>query len=100
MDVKCPSSGMSGMMLWTNMDILRSTDEVKFVLADRADYEYARDVIRRYGLVERCSVILSSVAGRSLADVARWILEDRLDVRLGVQLHKIIWPDGEEGIDR
>ena len=98
MDVKCPSSGMSKMMLWSNMQELRATDEVKFVIADRHDYEYARDVIARCNLTGRCEIILSPLDARAPAQLAKWILEDRLDVRLGLQLHKIIWPDGEEGL--
>ncbi len=101
LDVKCPGSGMAERMCWPNLDRLRPGDEVKFVLTDREDYQYARDVIERYRLTERAEVILSPVGGVAGAEpealdpavLARWILADRLPVRLGVQLHKLAWPD-------
>ncbi|MHC4716718.1 MAG: 7-carboxy-7-deazaguanine synthase QueE, partial [Planctomycetota bacterium] len=69
------------------------------VLADRADYDYARGVIAEHDLVGRCEVILSPVAGRlAPGKLAEWILADGLDVRLGLQLHKIIWPDRDRGV--
>ncbi len=98
LDVKCPSSGMAGRNLWDNLDRLRSFDEVKFVLADREDYDYARKVIADRSLIGRCAVLLSPAGG--LLDPSRlagWILEDRLEARLGLQLHKILWPGEERG---
>jgi 7-carboxy-7-deazaguanine synthase len=97
-DVKCPSSGVTQKMLWENLRVLRPRDEVKIVLADRADYDFAKDVIARYDLTRCCTVLLGAVAGSlSLADLAAWILADRLAVRLNVQLHKMIWPAEERG---
>jgi 7-carboxy-7-deazaguanine synthase len=99
MDVKCPSSGQSQRMHWANMDLLTPRDEVKFVLAGREDFDFARDIVRKYGLVSRCVVIFSPVFGRlELPALAQWILDEGMDVRLGLQLHKIIWPDRDRGV--
>jgi len=99
MDLKCPGSGESERNDWANLDRLRDGDEVKFVIADRQDYEWARDVVTQHQLAGRFPVLLSpvweSVPPRELAE---WILEDRLDVRLQLQLHKILWPGIERGI--
>ena len=97
-DFKCPSSGEAAANRWANVRHLRAGDEVKFVLADRADYEFAHAMIVEHDLRERCPVLLSPVHGRlDPADLAEWILADKLDVRLGLQLHKLIWPDRERG---
>ena len=97
-DVKCPSSGAAEKMCWENLSRLRKTDEVKLVLADRGDYDFARDVIARYDLAGRCTVLMGPVAGElQAATLAAWILEDHLPVRLNLQLHKIIWPLEERG---
>ncbi len=103
MDVKCPSSGQSQSNRWENMPLLTAKDEVKFVIADRADYDYAADAIARHGLAERCTVIFSPLSfvspwGMKPAALAAWILADGLDARLGLQLHKIIWPGIERGV--
>jgi len=98
-DFKCPSSGAEGHDLWANVGHLTARDEVKFVLADHADYQFARQVLRRHKLSEKCTVIFSPVHGRlAPARLAEWILADNLDVRLGLQLHKIIWPDRDRGV--
>lgn len=100
MDIKCPGSGVETRMDWGNIDRLRLTDEVKFVLADRADYEYARENIRKYALERKVKEVLLSplTGGISLADLAKWILEDHLPVRLQAQLHRIIWPEISRGV--
>jgi 7-carboxy-7-deazaguanine synthase len=75
-------------------------DEVKFVVADRADYEWARDAIRREDLTQRCgAILLSPVAGAAELprDLAQWMLEDKLPARLQLQIHKILWPADERG---
>ncbi len=99
MDLKCPGSGMSQKNHWENIPRLKPGDEVKFVVADRADYEWARDVIARHRLGERCRLLLSPVHG-ALAPrpLAEWILEDRLPVRLQLQIHKYIWPPDLRGV--
>jgi 7-carboxy-7-deazaguanine synthase len=98
-DFKCPGSGESDQILWANVEQLRLADEAKFVIADREDYNFARDAIAKHSLGDRCTVIFSPAAGHlDPADLARWILQDNLPVRLGVQLHKIIWPDKDHGV--
>lgn len=94
MDLKAPGSGEADKNLWDNLQHLRAHDEVKFVLADRTDYEWAKDVLERHGLARRATVLFSPVAG-SLppALLAEWILADRLPVRFQLQLHKILWGD-------
>jgi 7-carboxy-7-deazaguanine synthase len=98
-DVKCPGSGEAENNRWENLEHLSSRDEVKMVLADRADYEWASLVLSRHRLAERCPVHLSPVHGRlALEDLARWVLEDHLDVRVQVQLHKLIWGADARGV--
>jgi 7-carboxy-7-deazaguanine synthase len=99
-DVKCPGSGEAAKTDWSNLERLSSHDEVKFVVKDRADYEFARDVIGRYGLAGRtAAILLSPVHGvlepRILSD---WMLADRLPARLQLQLHKIIWAPDTRGV--
>lgn len=99
MDIKCPSSGMSRHNNWYNMQHLRPQDEIKFVIADRADYEYAREIIEKHGLGEKCGILLSPLMGPysevEPALLAEWMLWDDLPARFQLQLHKIIWPQGE-----
>jgi 7-carboxy-7-deazaguanine synthase len=99
MDVKCPDSSESHRNRWENLEHLRPTDEVKFVLASRGDYEWARDVIRREGL-ERRAIVLMSVAHKLVEprDVVDWILEDGLQVRFQLQMHKFIWEPTARGV--
>ena len=98
-DFKCPSSGQAHANRWENVELLTDRDEVKLVLADRADYEFAHAMMVEHELRERCGVILSPVHGRlDPADLAKWVLADGLDVRLGLQLHKIIWPGRDRGV--
>lgn len=100
MDVKCPGSGEVAKTDWSNLAHLTAADQVKFVIKDRADYEYARDVIQRERLAERVeAVLLSPVHGvlhpRPLAE---WLLADRLPVRLQLQAHKYIWDPNTRGV--
>jgi 7-carboxy-7-deazaguanine synthase len=95
MDIKTPSSGEAARNLPTNLTCLKHSDEVKFVIGDRADYEWSRDLIVREHLAERCELLFSPVWGKlSPRELGEWILADRLPVRLQVQLHKLLW--GEE----
>jgi 7-carboxy-7-deazaguanine synthase len=99
-DVKCPGSGESARNHWENLSLLAPHDEVKFVIRDRADYEFARDVVARHGLVGRIAAVLFSPVHGVLAskDLAEWILEDRLQVRLQLQAHKYIWGADVRGV--
>ena len=98
MDVKCPGSGAVDATDWNNPDRLTEGDEVKFVLSNREDYDWARGVIHKQGLADKTQVLFSTVHGRlDPAVLAGWILEDQLTVRLQVQLHKILWPGDAKG---
>jgi 7-carboxy-7-deazaguanine synthase len=100
MDLKCPGSGECARNLWSNLDHLTARDEIKFVIADRADYEWARDVIGSRGLAPRVAAILLSPAFGELepARLAAWMLEDRLPARLQLQIHKYVWPPDARGV--
>ena len=100
MDLKCPGSGEVARNLWSNLDHLTPRDEIKFVISDRADYEWARAVILDRALAPRVNAILMSCTfdGLAPAILAAWILEDRLPARLQLQLHKYVWPPGTRGV--
>lgn len=94
-DVKTPDSGEAAKNHWPNLDALRASDEIKFVIGSRADYEWSCAIVRERRLDERCTVLFSPVHGRLMPRVlADWIVEDRLPVRFQLQLHKQLW--GEE----
>ncbi|MHC4981972.1 MAG: radical SAM protein [Planctomycetota bacterium] len=98
-DFKCPSSGEANANRWGNVAQLTDADEVKFVIADRRDYEFARRAVAEKKLTARCPVIFSPVHGRlDPAPLAEWILANRLGVRLGLQLHKIVFPGRDRGV--
>jgi 7-carboxy-7-deazaguanine synthase len=99
-DVKCPGSGESARMHWPNLEQLSPHDEVKFVIADRADFEYACEVVRRYDLTARAAAVLFSPVHGALpaAELAGWILAARLPVRLQLQQHKYIWDPSTRGV--
>ena len=113
LDVKCPGSGMDDRMYWDNLQAIRQKDQVKFVIGDRRDYDWAVDVVKRYRLTEKCPVLFSPVFGVGNSDrcsvgnndrcsllrpLAEWLLQDRLPVRLQVQLHKFIWDPDMRGV--
>jgi len=99
LDIKCPGSGMTDRMHWPNVQQLSAKDEAKFVLAHRADYDWAREVIGQYDLANRCTVLFSPVFGAlELRHLAEWVLADRLPVRVQTQLHKLIWTPDMRGV--
>ena len=111
MDLKTPDSGECERNLWSNLEHLTGRDEVKFVLCSRRDYEWARDVIRDHALHEKVRAVLISAvhemppgrelpgaAGLSMQELASWVLEDRLPVRIQTQLHKLIWDPMARGV--
>jgi len=112
MDVKCPGSGEGASFRMGNLDALMPRDEVKFVIADRHDYEFARDFTRQHGLTGRVANVIFSPAFKKDAsdardtshclldpqELAEWILADQLDVRLGIQIHKFIWQPETRGV--
>jgi 7-carboxy-7-deazaguanine synthase len=111
-DVKCPNSGEPDTFHVENLDVLNSNDEVKFVLSDRTDYEFARDFVARHELVPRVNAVLFSPAfakdargGRDTShclldprELAEWMLADNVSARLGLQLHKFIWDPAMKGV--
>jgi 7-carboxy-7-deazaguanine synthase len=99
-DVKCPGSGEAARNHWPNLDLLAPADQVKFVILDRADYEFARDAVARHRLAARCAAVLFSPVHGALRpdELASWILEDRLAVRLQLQVHKYIWGAHARGV--
>jgi 7-carboxy-7-deazaguanine synthase len=111
MDLKTPGSGESHRNLWRNLDYLTASDEVKFVLTSRQDYDWMKQVLDEHGLHERVRAVLVSaaaampagleiagVAGLPLRNLAEWVLADRLPVRLQTQLHKLIWNPLARGV--
>jgi len=94
LDLKTPGSGECERNLWTNLPHLKPEDQIKFVICNRPDYEWARDQLRQQGLAARCEVLFSPAWEQQPArELADWILADRLPVRLQVQLHKYLWGD-------
>ncbi len=99
LDVKCPGSGMTDRMHWPNLASLTAKDEAKFVLADRADYDWAREMLVQHNLADRCSILFSPAFGTlDLRQLAEWILADKLPVRFQIQLHKYIWAPDMRGV--
>jgi len=106
-DVKCPESGESGKFDMSNLDVVDRKDEIKFVIASRRDYEFAREFLERHGFAGRVHQVLFSPvfadpegrwAGLSARELTEWILADALPVRLGLQLHKFIWDPAMKGV--
>ncbi|MFA5911221.1 MAG: radical SAM protein [Vicinamibacterales bacterium] len=100
MDVKCPGSGESEQNDWSNLALLTPSDEVKFVIADRADYEFARGVVAREKLTGRVAAVLFSPVHGELdaKQLAEWVIADRLEVRVQLQVHKYIWSPQTRGV--
>jgi 7-carboxy-7-deazaguanine synthase len=99
-DVKCPGSGEAARNDWANLQALAPHDEVKFVIQDRADYEFALDVVHRHALQRRCAAVLFSPVHGVLDPriLSEWMMADRAPARLQVQLHKLIWPHTTRGV--
>jgi len=100
LDIKCPGSGEDAKMDWDNLSRLRPHDEVKFVIKDRADYDYAREVIGNYNLAARAAAIHMSPVHDVLSPraLSEWVLADALPVRVQLQLHKYIWDPATRGV--
>ncbi len=99
-DLKCPSSGMESRNFYQNVEWLTGNDEVKFVVGDREDFDWACEIIRRYELPSRAGTVLFSPVYEKLPydRLARWVLDCGLPVRMQLQLHKIIWPGVSRGV--
>ena len=99
MDLKCPSSGMEKKNLYDNISWLKKSDELKFVIGTREDYEWSKNKITEYDLTNKCSVLFSVVFGKlEPVELVNWILEDKLNVRFQLQMHKYIWHPEEKGV--
>jgi 7-carboxy-7-deazaguanine synthase len=99
MDVKCPGSGESGSLYENNLLLLSKRDDLKFVVADRNDFLWALDLIKQRHLQEKTEIIFSpALPHLDPALLARWLIENGLTARLGLQLHKFIWPSAERGV--
>lgn len=100
MDLKCPDSGMSEYMRWENLQHLTEYDQVKFVLSSRRDYEWAKEMIMKYPLLSGLAACLLSTAFGTLEprDVVKWMLDDRLNARFQLQIHKYIWHPETRGV--
>lgn len=99
MDLKCPSSGMEKKNLNENIDYLKQTDEVKFVIGNREDYEWSNEQIKKYSLTEKCNVLFSVVFDKlDPVILVNWIIEDNLNVRFQLQMHKYIWHPQTKGV--
>ena len=98
-DFKCPSSNMKKKNLWDNINYLKVNDEVKFVIGNREDYDWAKKKIQKYNLTNICKVLMSPTYNEIEPQIiTEWILEDNLDIRFQIQLHKKIWPEEERGV--
>jgi 7-carboxy-7-deazaguanine synthase len=99
MDLKCPSSGMVKKNLYDNIAYLKPTDEVKFVIGTREDFEWTKDILKQYNLTNICSVLFSIVFSKlEPVTLVEWILQDKLDVRFQLQMHKFIWEPTAKGV--
>jgi 7-carboxy-7-deazaguanine synthase len=99
MDLKCPSSKMSDKNLFENIAYLKPIDEVKFVIGNWDDYEWAKNVLTQYSLIEKCSVLFSNVFSElEPVKLVEWILKDNLKVRFQIQMHKYIWNPATRGV--
>ena len=99
MDLKCPSSGMVKKNLYDNINYLKPTDELKFVIGNREDYDWTLDIINKYKLTNKCEILFSVVFGKlEPVQLVNWILEDNLKVRFQLQMHKYIWHPEKKGV--
>ena len=99
LDIKCPSSDMCDKNLWSNIDLIKKTDEIKFVIGDKKDYEWSKNIIKEYNLLNKCKVLFSPVYNKiESKEMVEWILKDNLNVRFQTQLHKSIWPSNTKGV--
>ncbi len=99
LDVKCPGSNMSERNLYKNFETLKATDEIKFVLASRKDYEWAKELIDKYDLAKKHNILISTAFGLvEPKDAVEWMLADRLDARFQLQMHKYVWHPRTKGV--
>jgi 7-carboxy-7-deazaguanine synthase len=99
MDLKCPSSGMEKKNLYENINYLKSTDELKFVIGSREDYDWTVDIMNKFNIDDKCEILFSVVFGKlEPVQLVNWILEDKLNIRFQLQMHKFIWSPETKGV--
>jgi 7-carboxy-7-deazaguanine synthase len=99
MDLKCPSSGMVKKNFYDNINFLKPEDEVKFVMGSWEDYIWTKEVLKKYNIISKCEVLVSVVFGKlDPVKLVEWILEDKLNVRFQLQMHKFIWEPSTKGV--
>lgn len=99
MDIKCPGSGESDKILWQNVNFIKSSDQIKFVISGREDYDWAKHTIDKFMLIKKCPVLMSPNFNKlDNKTLAEWILTDRLNVRFQIQMHKYIWAPDQRGV--
>jgi 7-carboxy-7-deazaguanine synthase len=99
MDLKCPSSGMEKKNLYENINCLKSTDELKFVIGSREDYDWTVDIMNKFNIDDKCEILFSVVFGKlEPVQLVNWILEDKLNIRFQLQMHKFIWNPETKGV--
>lgn len=99
MDIKCPGSSESGKNLWPNLKHLKKDDEIKFVISDRADFDWAVKIVNENKLTDKHTVLVSGVQGKTdYKNLAEWIMKSALPLKLQYQLHKLIWPQQNRGV--
>jgi 7-carboxy-7-deazaguanine synthase len=99
LDLKCPSSNMMKKNLYENLQYIKPTDEIKFVMGTREDYEWSKEIINKYNLVDKCGLLASVVFGSlEPLKLVDWILEDNLKIRFQLQMHKFIWEPNAKGV--
>lgn len=99
MDLKCPSSKMMKKNLYENIEHIKPNDEIKFVIGDRNDYDWSKEIINKYDLTNKCGILFSVVFGKlEPVNLVNWIIEDKLKVRYQLQMHKIIWHPETKGV--
>tara|TARA_B100000287_G_C20456708_1_gene711650 strand:- start:45 stop:686 length:642 start_codon:yes stop_codon:yes gene_type:complete len=99
LDLKCPSSNMENKNLWTNLDYIKKTDEIKFVVGNKVDYEWTKNIIKKYDLENKCHLLISPVYDKiDNEKIINWILKDNLKIRFQIQLHKEIWDKDKKGV--
>tara|TARA_B100001250_G_scaffold203752_1_gene174789 strand:+ start:54 stop:695 length:642 start_codon:yes stop_codon:yes gene_type:complete len=99
LDLKCPSSNMESKNLWDNLDYIKKTDEIKFVIGNKTDYDWVKKIIKKHNLEKKCLLLISPVHNKiNKEKIINWILKDNLKVRFQIQLHKEIWDKDKKGV--
>ena len=99
LDLKCPSSNMESKNLWDNLDYIKKTDEIKFVIGNKTDYDWVKKTIKKHNLEKKCLLLISPVHDKiDKEKIINWILKDNLKIRFQIQLHKEIWDKNKKGV--